>query len=501
MWGVLDQVWPLTTLGVCGAIVIVAACCVFALIGRRRYRDLFFAGVTPGMTPADPSTAEVTTQCPETVAVRVTPPDGLEPADATVITTGRLTADAVTATIVSLVSDGFATMDTYDTQVTLTRTSKPVSEDGHAVVSDFQGDMLGILNLHSGDTVTLGSVIGTPETAHWMNRKVTSFLQKHADWFQPAALAWRARQRLIGLSAVAGGIVVFLAATISRLGDVKTMLLWGIAAAVVAAAVGVLILQLQGFRLQTLTIVLWGLIWLPVFAMLLFLFLLLPFMALANLHEVAPGLKQLSPVMATIVLGLVGMIPMYVGLLALVGPFMDAFLPIKRPYFTALVVIPIIVWVTALTSFFGLWLWLLGAILGGGVLLAALRNRPPLTAEGSAALAQTLGFKKYLATAETAQLSFEATQDLYAGYLPWAVALDEVNNWSASMEAFGHLDAPGLRADLSKTDKDASEVAAKLAPIVRSIDDLARAGQTIIVNGSDTQQMLDGLGRKKKAKK
>lgn len=82
-----------------------------------------------------------------------------------------------------------------------------------------------------------------------------------------------------------------------------------------------------------------------------------------------------------------------------------------------------------------------GLMVGAAILLLGLRGLArPLTAEGSAARTQALGFRQYLATAEAEQLRFEAGIDRFGRYLPWAMVFGVVDHWRAVF-------ADALRAD------------------------------------------------------
>lgn len=70
-----------------------------------------------------------------------------------------------------------------------------------------------------------------------------------------------------------------------------------------------------------------------------------------------------------------------------------------------------------------------------GVLTMALASRAPArTAAGTAVLAQTLGFKKYLETAEANQLRFEEGEDLFSLYLPYAIVFGVAERWAGIFE-------------------------------------------------------------------
>ena len=76
----------------------------------------------------------------------------------------------------------------------------------------------------------------------------------------------------------------------------------------------------------------------------------------------------------------------------------------------------------------------------GVVWLATTGAAPARTAEGSAVLAQTLGFRLYLEMAEANQLRFEEGEDLFSRYLPYAVAFGLTERWAS---LFAQLAAQG----------------------------------------------------------
>jgi hypothetical protein len=92
--------------------------------------------------------------------------------------------------------------------------------------------------------------------------------------------------------------------------------------------------------------------------------------------------------------------------------------------------------------------WILGwgllglaVVLLGVVILVAAHAMPARTAAGSAVLAQTLGFKLYLETAEADQIRFEEGEDLFSRYLPHAIAFGVAERWAkvfAELAAQGH---------------------------------------------------------------
>ncbi|WP_084129476.1 DUF2207 domain-containing protein [Demequina sp. NBRC 110055] len=66
-----------------------------------------------------------------------------------------------------------------------------------------------------------------------------------------------------------------------------------------------------------------------------------------------------------------------------------------------------------------------------GLVMLVLTNKAPArTPEGSRVLAQTEGFKLYLATADGAQLRFEEGNDIFSRYLPYAIAFGVAERWA-----------------------------------------------------------------------
>ncbi|MFT4218006.1 MAG: DUF2207 domain-containing protein [Micropruina sp.] len=83
------------------------------------------------------------------------------------------------------------------------------------------------------------------------------------------------------------------------------------------------------------------------------------------------------------------------------------------------------------------------AAVGAAVISARTTQRPVRTAEGTALRIQTLGFKRYLATAEAEQFSYEEAAGVFSKYLPWAIVLGVADHW---VKVFGDL-AAHARAD------------------------------------------------------
>jgi uncharacterized membrane protein YgcG len=75
------------------------------------------------------------------------------------------------------------------------------------------------------------------------------------------------------------------------------------------------------------------------------------------------------------------------------------------------------------------------SIIALGILVLALSRRAPArTAAGTAVLAQSLGFKRYLETAEANQLRFEEGEDLFSRYLPFAIVFGVAERWAGIFE-------------------------------------------------------------------
>lgn len=84
-----------------------------------------------------------------------------------------------------------------------------------------------------------------------------------------------------------------------------------------------------------------------------------------------------------------------------------------------------------------------------------LAGRAPRTADGTAVRIQTLGFRKYLATAEAKQIKFEEAAELFNRYLPYAMIFGLADRWAkvigdvareARLEGVGDL-VGGLATD------------------------------------------------------
>lgn len=76
-----------------------------------------------------------------------------------------------------------------------------------------------------------------------------------------------------------------------------------------------------------------------------------------------------------------------------------------------------------------------------GIAVFTMSNAAPArTADGTAALAQSMGFRRYLATAEANQLKFEEGEDIFSRYLPYAIVFGLADRWA---RVFSELAAQG----------------------------------------------------------
>jgi len=71
-----------------------------------------------------------------------------------------------------------------------------------------------------------------------------------------------------------------------------------------------------------------------------------------------------------------------------------------------------------------------GLLLAGGIIYLLGKRMAAKTAAGSAVLAQSLGFKQYLVTAEARQIRFEEAQDIFSRYLPYAIVFGVADRWA-----------------------------------------------------------------------
>jgi Predicted membrane protein (DUF2207) len=73
-----------------------------------------------------------------------------------------------------------------------------------------------------------------------------------------------------------------------------------------------------------------------------------------------------------------------------------------------------------------------GLLVAGGIIYLLGMRMAAKTAAGSAVLAQSLGFKQYLVTAEARQIRFEEAQDIFSRYLPYAIVYGVADRWAGT---------------------------------------------------------------------
>ncbi|MGL5908562.1 MAG: DUF2207 domain-containing protein, partial [Phycicoccus sp.] len=86
-----------------------------------------------------------------------------------------------------------------------------------------------------------------------------------------------------------------------------------------------------------------------------------------------------------------------------------------------------------------------GGVVSGLVIRALGKRMAARTAEGSAVLAQSRGFERYIATAEANQIRWEEAQQLFSRFLPYAIVFGLADRWAqvfdevaAAAAAAGH---------------------------------------------------------------
>ncbi|NHA69218.1 DUF2207 domain-containing protein [Phycicoccus flavus] len=80
------------------------------------------------------------------------------------------------------------------------------------------------------------------------------------------------------------------------------------------------------------------------------------------------------------------------------------------------------------------WVLFGGLVVGGLVVRSLGKRMAARTAEGSAVLAQSRGFERYLTTAEANQIRWEEAQDVFSRYLPYAIVLGVADRWASVFE-------------------------------------------------------------------
>lgn len=76
----------------------------------------------------------------------------------------------------------------------------------------------------------------------------------------------------------------------------------------------------------------------------------------------------------------------------------------------------------------------IGLVLSGLIVKLLGARMASRTADGSAVLAQSLGFRQYLVTAEANQIRFEEAQQIFSTFLPFAVVFGVAEKWAKTFE-------------------------------------------------------------------
>jgi len=148
------------------------------------------------------------------------------------------------------------------------------------------------------------------------------------------------------------------------------------------------------------------------------------------------------------------------------------------------------------------WLAVPSLVLGIGLIIIA-KAMPVRTAAGAALAIQAYGFKKYLETAEAAQIRWEEGQDIFSEYLPYAISFGCAKRW---VEVFGQMAAagyplPAWYADVGGTVVDVVEVVGGVIEILGAFGELVEGigavaeilgGVGEVVGG--IAEVLGGLG-------
>lgn len=133
-----------------------------------------------------------------------------------------------------------------------------------------------------------------------------------------------------------------------------------------------------------------------------------------------------------------------------------------------------------------------GAIVGTFMALLGVPDRP-LAADGTALRDQIRGFRTYIATAEANQLNFEADQDIFRRYLPWAVLFGLTERWTkvcqqlAAAGSIPELDTSFLAGSGSASDlsRGMSSITSTLSSSA-TLDRPSRGGGSSFWSGSSS---------------
>ena len=75
-----------------------------------------------------------------------------------------------------------------------------------------------------------------------------------------------------------------------------------------------------------------------------------------------------------------------------------------------------------------------GLFIAGLVVIALGRRMASRTADGSAVLAQSLGFRRYMETAEANQIRWEEAEQIFSRFLPYAIVFGIAEKWATTFE-------------------------------------------------------------------
>ena len=76
-------------------------------------------------------------------------------------------------------------------------------------------------------------------------------------------------------------------------------------------------------------------------------------------------------------------------------------------------------------------------VLAGLVVLAAHRRMPARTGTGTQTLAEVLGFRRFMTTAQTERMQFAEEEGIFAKYLPYAIVFGVTSEWAKRFEGLG----------------------------------------------------------------
>ncbi|KAB7743360.1 DUF2207 domain-containing protein [Nostocoides sp. F2B08] len=75
-----------------------------------------------------------------------------------------------------------------------------------------------------------------------------------------------------------------------------------------------------------------------------------------------------------------------------------------------------------------------GLFIAGLIVIALGRRMASRTADGSAVLAQSLGFRRYMETAEANQIRWEEAEQIFSRFLPYAIVFGIAEKWATTFE-------------------------------------------------------------------